>query len=60
MLHAAADAIRREAQDRSETAAARLGVWLVVPLGLCFLPAFFLIAVVPAVISLARELLPHN
>jgi len=29
----------------------RAGVWLVLPLGLCFLPAFVLVAVVPVVVA---------
>lgn len=44
---------RREAQAR----AGRLGVLLVLPLGLCALPSFVALAVVPVVISLAREFL---
>jgi tight adherence protein B len=34
----------------------RASVWLVVPLGLCFLPAFVLLAVVPLVIGLVPAL----
>lgn len=58
LLAQAAQAIRRNEDARLEAGAARLGVLLVVPLGLCFLPAFFLIAVVPAVIALTRQLMP--
>ena len=48
----------RERQARQlELAAARLGVRLVLPLGLAFLPAFVLLAVVPLVAALARDLL---
>lgn len=60
LLREAADTIRRDEATRLEAASARLGVLLVVPLGLCFLPAFFLIAVVPAVLSLMRQLMPHG
>lgn len=52
----AADA-RRESLARSERAARRAGVLAVGPLGLCFLPAFLLLGVVPAVIGLAAPLL---
>lgn len=41
--------MRREAEARE--AAARLGVRLVLPLGLCSLPAFVLLGIVPALMS---------
>jgi Flp pilus assembly protein TadB len=43
---------RAAAQHRVRSAS----VWLVVPLGLCFLPAFVLVAVVPLVIGLLPTL----
>ena len=52
----AADA-RRAARARGERAARRVGVLVVAPLGLCFLPAFVLLGVVPVVIGLAAPLL---
>lgn len=52
-----ADDARREAAGRAERAARRVGVLAVGPLGLCFLPAFLLLGVVPAVIGLATPLL---
>jgi Flp pilus assembly protein TadB len=53
----AADEQRAE-QRRSATALARrVGVRATVPLGLCFLPAFLLIGVVPIVIGLTSTLL---
>ncbi|MYW04674.1 type II secretion protein F, partial [Streptomyces sp. SID3343] len=49
---------QRAAQRRTATAAARrVGVRATVPLGLCFLPAFLLIGVVPIVIGLTSTLL---
>lgn len=53
---AAADhrAARRE---RAELAAARLGVRLVLPLGLAVLPGFVLLSVVPIVLGLAESVL---
>ncbi|MCU1621436.1 MAG: hypothetical protein JWL79_281, partial [Frankiales bacterium] len=52
----AADARRRQAVD-AHRRAARAGVLAVLPLGACFLPAFVLLGVVPAVIGLAGPLL---
>ena len=45
---------------RSETAAAvqRAGVWVLAPLGLCFLPAFICLGVVPLVLGIAADVLP--
>lgn len=52
MLRRAAASIRARRLKDAQEAAARLGVRLVLPLGLCFLPAFFLIGVAPIIISL--------
>lgn len=52
----AADA-RAQARSRGEQAARRVGVLAVAPLGLCFLPAFVLLGVVPVVAGLAGPLL---
>lgn len=51
---AAAD-LRQDAVARVEVAAARLGVALVVPLGLAFLPAFVLTTIVPLLMALVRD-----
>ncbi|MGW9207443.1 type II secretion system F family protein [Embleya sp. NPDC055664] len=49
---------QRAEQRRTATAAARrVGVRATVPLGLCFLPAFLLVGVVPIVIGLGTSLL---
>jgi pilus assembly protein TadC len=56
VLRVAADA-RREAGARAERAARRAGVLAVGPLGLCFLPAFLLLGVMPAIVGLAGPLL---
>lgn len=48
---------RAEARSRGEQAARRVGVLAVAPLGLCFLPAFVLLGVVPVVAGLAGPLL---
>lgn len=56
-LVGAADGIRRAEQQRLEVATATLGVRIVLPLGLVFLPAFILTTVVPIVLALARQVL---
>jgi pilus assembly protein TadC len=48
---------RADARSRGEQAARRVGVLAVAPLGLCFLPAFVLLGVVPVVIGLVGPLL---
>jgi pilus assembly protein TadC len=53
---AAAD-VRAAWRERVELAAARLGVRLVLPLGLAVLPGFVLLAVVPIVLGLAASVL---
>ncbi len=56
-LRAAAAALRRDRGRATREAAGRLGVRLVLPLGLCFLPAFVLVGLVPVLVSLASALL---
>ena len=53
LLRQAAERMARERSDRTRIAAARLGVRLVLPLGLCLLPSFVLLGLVPVVLSLA-------
>jgi Flp pilus assembly protein TadB len=48
---------RADARSVAEQAARRVGVLVVMPLGLCFLPAFVLLGVVPVVAGLAGPLL---
>lgn len=45
--------IDREERQRIEEAAAKLSVRVLVPMGLCFLPAFILIGVIPSIVSFA-------
>jgi pilus assembly protein TadC len=52
-----AGGLRASAIDRAEVRAQRAGVLITGPLGLCFLPAFFCLGVVPVVIGLADQLL---
>lgn len=54
-LRAAASDLRRDTVADVEIATARLGVRLVLPLGLTFLPAFVLITVLPLVLALTRD-----
>lgn len=49
--------LRASAIDRVEARAQRAGVLITGPLGLCFLPAFFCLGVLPVVIGLADQLL---
>jgi len=53
LLRQAADRLVRDRRDLTRVAAARLGVRLVLPLGLCLLPSFVLLGLVPVVLSLA-------
>lgn len=55
-LRQAALDLRGDLVSDVELATARLGVRLVLPLGLTFLPAFVLISVLPLVLALTREL----
>lgn len=53
-----ADRARAEAHADAIAAARRAGVTAVAPLGLCFLPAFLLLGVVPMVLGSVHGLLP--
>jgi pilus assembly protein TadC len=52
-----ADDARHEARAGSSAAARRVGVQAVAPLGLCFLPAFVLLGIVPVIAGLATQVL---
>ncbi len=52
LLAHAAERVRQAESRRVEAATARAGVLLVLPLGLCFLPAFAGTTVVPVVLAL--------
>lgn len=58
LLQAHADELRRSEHRRRQIAAARLGVMLVMPLGVCVLPAFVLLGVVPVLLTLLSDLAP--
>jgi pilus assembly protein TadC len=55
VLEGASRELRREHRRRVETAARGAGVQAVIPLAVCFLPAFFALGVVPIVASLASS-----
>ena len=57
VLARAAEEVRRAEQQRLEVATATLGIRIVLPLGLAFLPAFVLTTVVPIVLALASQVL---
>jgi hypothetical protein len=52
-----ADETRRDTRAARLAEARRVGVRTAAPLGACFLPAFFLIAIVPTVVALVRSAL---
>jgi Flp pilus assembly protein TadB len=54
-----AASIRASAGDNAEARAQRAGVLITGPLGLCFLPAFVCLGIVPVVIGLAAQLSVH-
>ncbi len=51
LLRAEAERQRYDARARGQAGAQRLGVQLLLPLGLCILPAFVLVGVVPLIVS---------
>ncbi len=51
LLRSEATRIRRDAVGAAQQRAAALGVWLMLPLGLCILPAFILLAVAPVLLG---------
>jgi hypothetical protein len=55
-LRSRAVRLRRERRRRARSAGGSLGVHLVLPLGLCFLPAFVLLGLAPLVLGMADDL----
>lgn len=56
----AAEEVRRTEEQRLEVATATLGIRIVLPLGLLFLPAFILTTVAPIVLALAQQVLVNQ
>jgi Flp pilus assembly protein TadB len=54
-LHRLAADLRSSARGDAEAAVRRAGVWVLAPLGLCFLPAFLCLGVVPLVLGIATD-----
>ncbi|MGW0244351.1 MULTISPECIES: type II secretion system F family protein [unclassified Micromonospora] len=52
-----ADDLRAERSTAAEAAARRAGVLIVLPLGLCFLPAFILAGLVPVIVAVLGDVL---
>jgi pilus assembly protein TadC len=46
---------RAEARSRADAAVRRAGVWVLAPLGACFLPAFVCLGVAPLVLGIAAD-----
>jgi pilus assembly protein TadC len=54
-LRALADDSRTAARAAAEAAVHRAGIWVLAPLGACFLPAFLCLGVVPLVLGIAGD-----
>jgi pilus assembly protein TadC len=50
-----AEDLRADRLVRAEAAARRAGVLIVLPLGLCFLPAFLLAGIVPVIVAVLGD-----
>ncbi len=57
ILRRVADELRQQRRAKLESAARAVGVRAVGPLGVCFLPAFMLLGVVPLIASLIEQML---
>ena len=55
LLRSEAEEARRDARSEGQAAAARLAVTLMLPLGLCILPAFMLLGVTPLLIAIVSS-----
>lgn len=49
---------RAAVDERSQARAQRASVWISAPLGLCFLPAFLCLGVIPVIVGMAQRLTP--
>ena len=54
-LRGLASDVRASSRARTEAAVRRAGVWVLAPLGACFLPAFMCLGVAPLVLGIARD-----
>ncbi|MCW2541594.1 MAG: type secretion system protein [Frankiales bacterium] len=56
-MKSAAHELREVRASRARTQAERVGVWTLLPLGLCYLPAFVCLGVVPVVLGIGGQIL---
>lgn len=56
LLERCAETIRQGRERKAREAAAKLGSQLVIPLGLCFLPAFIVLGIVPVIAATGLSL----
>jgi Flp pilus assembly protein TadB len=56
-LHRLADSLRSDILNQLDAAARRSGVLIVLPLGLCFLPAFVLTGLMPVIVAVLGDVL---
>lgn len=56
LLHVSARQLRTRRRHESQRRAEELGVKMVLPLGICFLPAFILLGVIPVIIGLLPQI----
>ncbi|MEV0644678.1 type II secretion system F family protein [Phytomonospora sp. NPDC050363] len=59
-LRRLAEESREAAAHAGEAAAERAGVLVVMPVGLCFLPAFVLMGLVPVIVAVLGDVMPTN
>lgn len=50
---------RAESNAQARSRAQRVSVWVAAPLGLCFLPAFFCLGILPVVIGMVEQMAVH-
>ena len=55
--HRLVETLRAEATAHATARAERAGVFIALPLAVCFLPAFFVLGLVPVIVSLGSQLL---
>ena len=59
LVEVAAD-LRTQHRARAVARAERTGVWALLPLGCCFLPAFVCLGVLPVMLGVAGQVLGHG
>jgi pilus assembly protein TadC len=59
-LAASASELREQRRAEAMARAERVGVWALLPLGLCFLPAFVCLGVVPVIVGIAGQVMQNG